>query len=330
MSRASDPQKTKQTTHPFGDCIMAATLIAHVDSAKVDESAIRAVVVPAATATWHPIGHGQLLDLLSEQLTGVGLQIGAKQFSLSNDKNRMFGVFDVVNQDNGDGSVSFAVGLRNSIDKTLPAGICFGARVFVCDNLAFSGEVAIARRHTKNIVGELPGLVSGAVKQFGVFRENHYRLFDALKGVELSHDGISGLIMQAYLNGAIGKTKIADIYEELQNPDHIAKHGADKFGGPLSAWSLYNAGTEVMKGRQARNLIEAAGESIAWHQLFAGKYAPAAPTVVVTVPAMPSVISPTEAQAGIGGTLLALPSPTEDVAPLADMTVKAHPTNGAD
>ena len=58
-----------------------------------------------------------------------------------------------------------APGLRNSHDKTFPAGIVAGAQIFVCDNLRFSGEVKLARKHTIHIVRDLPRLVQSAVGQ---------------------------------------------------------------------------------------------------------------------------------------------------------------------
>ena len=57
------------------------------------------------------------------------------------------------------------LGLRNSHDKTFPAGIVAGSAVFICDNLAFSGEVKLARKHTTHITRDLPRLVQSAVGQ---------------------------------------------------------------------------------------------------------------------------------------------------------------------
>ena len=39
------------------------------------------------------------------------------------------------------------VGLRNSHDKSLPVGIAFGSRVFVCDNTAFIADHVIRTKH---------------------------------------------------------------------------------------------------------------------------------------------------------------------------------------
>ena len=45
--------------------------------------------------------------------------------------------------------VTLAVGVRNSIDKSLPLGFCAGSRVFVCDNLSFRSELMVHRKHTR-------------------------------------------------------------------------------------------------------------------------------------------------------------------------------------
>ncbi len=42
--------------------------------------------------------------------------------------------------------------VRNSHDKTFPAGIVAGTQVPVCDNLSFAGEISLARKHTSNIL----------------------------------------------------------------------------------------------------------------------------------------------------------------------------------
>lgn len=56
------------------------------------------------------------------------------------------------------------VGLRNSHDKRFLVGISFGSRVFVCDNLAFTGDHVVKRKHTANLKRDLPGLVHRAAR----------------------------------------------------------------------------------------------------------------------------------------------------------------------
>jgi len=61
----------------------------------------------------------------------------------------------------------WAVGLRNSHDKTFPAGLVAGTRVFVCDILAFSGLIQIRRKHTRFAARDLRQLTARAVGQIG-------------------------------------------------------------------------------------------------------------------------------------------------------------------
>ena len=66
------------------------------------------------------------------------------------DGARYFGLLEVHNGST-DRDYGLVVGLRNSHDKSFPAAIALGAAVFCCDNLSFSSEVTLARRHTRYI-----------------------------------------------------------------------------------------------------------------------------------------------------------------------------------
>ncbi len=87
-----------------------------------------------------------------------GLIVGTQAHSLSHNNNRYFGLMEVKRQVN-DPDYCWVVGVRNSHDKSFPAGITAGASVFVCDNLSFSGEVKLARKHTRFITRDLPTLL---------------------------------------------------------------------------------------------------------------------------------------------------------------------------
>ena len=81
------------------------------------------------------------------------------------------------------------IGLRNSHDKSFPSALALGNRVFVCDNLAFSGEIKLSRKHTKNISRDLPGLVTKAVGRLADLRQFQAKRIEAYKAADLSNDG---------------------------------------------------------------------------------------------------------------------------------------------
>src|ERR1041384_4160845 len=57
------------------------------------------------------------------------------------------------------------LGVRNSYDRSLAVGLTLGSRVFCCDNLAFSGEVTMHRKHTLNVFRDLPDLIYRMLSQ---------------------------------------------------------------------------------------------------------------------------------------------------------------------
>ena len=61
----------------------------------------------------------------------------AEEYAVSKDGMRMFGVLDL---EAGFEACRFAIGLRNSHDKSFRLSCTVGVRVFVCENLAFSGD----------------------------------------------------------------------------------------------------------------------------------------------------------------------------------------------
>ena len=57
-------------------------------------------------------------------------------------------------------SYRYVIGMRNSNDMKFPAGLVIGIAPFVCDNLCFSGEVEVNRKHTVFIKRDLPILMT--------------------------------------------------------------------------------------------------------------------------------------------------------------------------
>jgi hypothetical protein len=95
------------------------------------------VVTPAATATHKPIPHIAVVDKLIEALSFRQIGVVREEYAVSPDGMRMFGVMDLTSGFEG---CRFAIGLRNSHDKSFRLSCTVGLRVFVCENLAFHGE----------------------------------------------------------------------------------------------------------------------------------------------------------------------------------------------
>ena len=62
---------------------------------------------------------------------------------------KLFGTFDLEWQKMEE--FGAAVGFRHANDKSMPIQVAVGARVFVCDNMSFLGELIHTRKHTAKL-----------------------------------------------------------------------------------------------------------------------------------------------------------------------------------
>jgi hypothetical protein len=117
--------------------IPAPTMTLCSYGAKVTREELARVTTPAATATHKPIPHIAVVDKLIEALSFRQIGVVREEYAVSSDGMRMFGVMDLSSGFDG---CRFAIGLRNSHDKSFRLSCTVGLRVFVCENLAFHGE----------------------------------------------------------------------------------------------------------------------------------------------------------------------------------------------
>jgi len=137
-------------------------LILHCGASSTSRNVIKSTTTPRSTATWTPIPHIHLIEEVERALKVNGLKIASQVHSLTHDKARYFGLMEIHNGVSH-ADYTYILGLRNSHDKRFPAGLVAGASVFVCDNLSFSGEVKIARKHTRFILRDIPSLTQDAI-----------------------------------------------------------------------------------------------------------------------------------------------------------------------
>jgi hypothetical protein len=221
-----------------------SNLCLHTGANNVSREQIAAVTTPERTKTWVPLPHHKLLDGVQEQLQQAGLTVVSEAHGLTKDGARYFGLLQVQN---GHSSPDFGlvVGLRNSHDQTFPAGLVVGASVFVCDNLSFSGEVRLARKHTAHLERDLPALIQKAVGRMGDMRRTQEERFDAYKRYELGDSAAHDLIVRALDARVLTPTRLPDVLEEWREPRH------PEFREGRTAWRLFNAFTEELKGNLA-------------------------------------------------------------------------------
>jgi hypothetical protein len=149
---------------------------------------------------------------------------------------------EVRQPDQSERDYAWVVGLRNSHDKTFPAGLVAGTSVFTCDNLAFSGEVKISRKHTRFATRDLRHLTARAVGKLGDRFHGLDRRIDAYRDCPVPDWAAHDLVIRAMDCRAITPKQVPNVIGEWRAPSHEAFR-------PRTLWSLFNAFTEVYKAQ---------------------------------------------------------------------------------
>jgi hypothetical protein len=234
-------------------------LVLHCGARHVERSDVVDARTPSASETWVPIPHHRLLEQVEDTISSNGMTVINQAHALWTKGLRYFGLLEVTNgqaaQDYG-----LVVGIRNSHDKTFPAAIAMGSAVFVCDNLAFSAEVTIARRHTRFIERDLPRIVHTAVGRLADMRGQQDERIRTYKDTELSDPAVHDLVVRAVDAGVLPVTQLPAVLNEWRRPSHQEFETDGK-----TAWRFHNAITHVWKGR---NLAALPSRSQALHGLL--------------------------------------------------------------
>jgi hypothetical protein len=93
---------------------------------RITRAALEFLPIPEATDTFQPILHKVVVDSLEEALVLRNFRIVRSDFAASADGMKLFGLLEINATTEG---VRFAIGLRNSNDKSMRLGMVAGYRV---------------------------------------------------------------------------------------------------------------------------------------------------------------------------------------------------------
>lgn len=209
---------------------------------KCDRNQLADLPTPAPIGRWSPIPHVTLVNELEKALLPFNMRVSNEVFKLDKGGARMFGLLQIENCNNNP-DFSFVAGVRNSHDKMIRAGVAIGEGTFVCSNLRFSGEIVIGRKHTKEILNELPDLITGAVGKLSEGWSKQADIIQKYKEVEVTPLAGRNLLVECAKQLVFPRTQYMDVLEEFESPRH--PEFKDR-----NLWSLMNAVTEVLKPRE--------------------------------------------------------------------------------
>src|SRR5262249_56737952 len=154
------------------------------------------------------------------------------------DGMKMFGVLDLETEMHG---CRFAIGLRNSHDKTMRLALTCGYRVFVCSNMAFSGDFQpLLAKHSKSF--SLVDAISVGVDRMQRNFEPMRKQVEAWQKSELTDVTAKVAIYEAFVRA---NWRLPSILPVLCH-DFYFEPKYDEFR-PRTIWSLSKAFTSAFK-----------------------------------------------------------------------------------
>jgi hypothetical protein len=230
---------------------METTLIAHRDCHKIGYDQLTHVHCPDPTDTHRPIPHHVVVDGLVETLGFRHIGVHQMEFAVSPDGNKMFGLIELTQTFDG---ARFALGVRNSHDKTMRLAMTIGYRVFVCDNMSFHGDFTpVLAKHSKHF--NLSRAISTGVDDM---QRNFQPMVDAVarwKEVQLPDGAAKLIIYRAFTEGELEAPRTLDraVHDLYFNPT------VEEFQ-PRTMWSLTNAFTSAFKELEPVPQFKATGK----------------------------------------------------------------------
>jgi len=221
----------------------SATLVAH--SAKfaceiVTREQLGRYPAPTGTSTWRPVAHAELVGTIIDQLGSFNLRPVREQYAVGKGGLALFGAIDLANGWSHEAR-AMALGFRHSNDKDLAIQLVGGARVFVCDNLALSGEKIALRKHSRSL--HLAELIRGGLDRF----LDAFKRFDAQVIEAEGHE----------ITDEAAKVRLFDLRYQGVMPVSIADEAAENYfraealgyadSQPRTTWGLHNACTRAVK-----------------------------------------------------------------------------------
>jgi hypothetical protein len=243
---------------------MSNRLILHCGAFPVVTEEIAMVPVPEKTDTYQPLSHLEMLEWVLESADRVNLKpkmhkltkpVGFDvagnpityeyeqpyQVGMNKNGSRMFFLVDFESDHLAH---SFAIGGRNSYDKSMAAGLTAGARNFICDNLAFSGDYKVLQKHVTGT--DFRSMINGAMEAMPRSMEQFIANIERTKTWEfLREEDAKSFLIDAAKQFVIPSSDIIPVWKEFENPTH------EEFAETYSQYRMLQAFTQVVKGESS-------------------------------------------------------------------------------
>ena len=227
---------------------MSTTLISSKGKTeRVQYGDLEHIATPPSSRYWRPVSHKQLVDTLTQEVYARGFEVSKADYAIGNDGLKLFGTMDLMPANGRSllSGIGNAIGFRHSNDKRVALQIVGGARVFVCDNMAFSGDATILKhKHTWNF--SIRDLISHGLDIWTRKQGRMVADIERMARTPLSNEQAQSVMAKALYEGVttFQTFKLAyDLFFEraCTHPEQYQDCA------PRTLWGLHNAYTRALK-----------------------------------------------------------------------------------
>jgi hypothetical protein len=203
------------------------------------------VAVPQRTATYQPVTHFALVDMVKEAIDKRGFKIVQEDYTTNRHLTQLFAKLSI---EAFDSEQRMMVGFRNSYDKSLAVGLVAGSSVIVCSNLMLKGDVKVLRKHSANVFNDLGGLITETVDVAYEELESNIGLGADLKRIEMPRVEMARVAGDMFINRNLINAEQMSIVKREINESQFFKG--------QTRWDFYNHLTEALKTAHPLNAMQ--------------------------------------------------------------------------
>ena len=223
-------------------------MILHRGAIEVKRHDLDLVPLPEETDSYQPVSHYDLTDRLltvSQDILTDYCLVGEK-YALARQGQQMFAFLQFRKEE---ADLGLCIAYRNSYDRSMSVGMAIGATVFICDNMALTGEIAVMKKHTKNVWTTLEDLAISTIYRSQRNFQTIQVASERMRDIPFSDADAFSAMGNLFGMDIVSPRQIPIVKEEWLRP----RHGVFR---ERNAWSFYNACTEALKSCPPSAIME--------------------------------------------------------------------------
>jgi hypothetical protein len=199
------------------------------------------IEVPEPTRTFIPVPHRALADTMgtiSQDLL-TDFQLVSEVFEVARFGNQFFGTMN-FKRNGGSENAYFAIGFKNSYDRSMAIGVVLGASIICCSNGMFSGQITILKKHTIGVWKAIEDLFITSLYRSQKSYENVIADSWQMQKRLLTDREAYGILGNLYGLDCLSPRQFTTAVSEWRSPSYAEFE-------PRNLFSLYNGATHALK-----------------------------------------------------------------------------------